>query len=79
MNQNPQAVLKTLRPCVLRSVAVNGRRLIYYASYRDVLNIPATPDDPLMLTVSEAARKAGLSTRTIDRMIARGRDADTEA
>jgi hypothetical protein len=76
---NQAAILKTQRVCMLRSVAVNSRRLIYYASYRDVLNIPATPDDPLTITVSEAARRSGLSTRTIDRMIARGRDADTEA
>jgi hypothetical protein len=69
-----QTILKAQRPCVLRSVAVNCRRLIYYASYRDVLNIPATPDDPVTITVSEAARRSGLSTRTIDRMIARGRD-----
>lgn len=64
---------KDSRPSGLKSVMVGSLRLIHYSSFLDVLNVPATDDDPLTITVSEAARKSGLSTKTIQRMMARGK------
>lgn len=69
----PPAVGKTKRACVLLTTTVETRVLVHYASLRDVLNVPAKPDDPVTVTVTEAMRLTGLSRPTVDRMIRRGR------
>jgi hypothetical protein len=66
------------RPCVLRSIFVNRTQLVIYESFSHVLGLEPTPNDPLTITVSEAARRSGLSRKTILRMIWAGRAAEAE-
>jgi hypothetical protein len=74
-----QAVTKPRRPCVLRSVVVNTRRLISNESFCHVLGREPTPDAPITITIKEAQRLSGLSRATINRMIAAGEAADVAA
>ncbi|MDH2343250.1 hypothetical protein [Bradyrhizobium sp. SSUT77] len=68
----PSAVAKPKRPCVLRTVVVGERRLIQYQSLLDVLECEPSPEDPKTVTRKRAVELTGLSSATIDRMIARG-------
>lgn len=68
-----QAVPKPSRPCALQTIVVRQTKLILYASFRDVFQIPPTPDDPWTITTSKAVELSGLSRRTLDRMIAAGK------
>ena len=72
------AVKKIKRSCTLRSTIVRTRVLVIFPSFREVLGIDATPDDPDTITKREAIERSGLSRSTIDRMIAAGR-AESEA
>jgi hypothetical protein len=73
---NQAAVNKPERDVVLDSVVVRNSRRVYFASLLDVLEIKPSPNDPLTVSVAEAARLSGFSPRTIHRMLARGRDAE---
>jgi hypothetical protein len=59
----------------LKSMTLGERRLVLYDSLLEVIGIdPATePDRPKTVTIQRAVELTGISKRTIDRMIARGR------
>jgi hypothetical protein len=66
---------------VLKTTPMGGRTQIYYDSVLTAADIdPATesPDRPLTVTKVMAAKMLSLSPRTIDRMIAAGREAPTD-
>ena len=71
---NLQAVNKPKRACVLRSIVVGHRRLVLYESLQHVLALQPTKDDPITVTLAKAGQMTGLSRRTLDRMIAAGRE-----
>lgn len=63
----------------LRTTAVGGRVLVYYDSVLRAIGIdPATEpaDRPRTITIKRTQALTGLSARTVDRMIADGREAD---
>jgi hypothetical protein len=74
-----QAVNKPKRPCVLRSVVVNTRRLIVTESLFHILGREPTANDPLTVTIAKAQQLSGLSRATIGRMIKAGEAADVAA
>jgi hypothetical protein len=62
----------------LKTTAVGGRVLVYYDSVLRAIGIdPATePADTRTITIKRTQALTGLSARTVDRMIADGREAE---
>ncbi|MGY4409118.1 hypothetical protein ACVWW4_000854 [Bradyrhizobium sp. LB7.1] len=65
----------------LKSTTVGGRVLVYYDSVLQALGIdPATePNRPKTVTIQRTQELTGLSSRTVDRMIADGRAPEQSA
>ena len=77
--QQPPRGLQTNRaPRPLKSTKVGFRVLVYYDSVLEVLGIdPAKePDRPKTITVKRTIELTGLCERTVNRMIAAGRQAE---
>jgi hypothetical protein len=65
----------------LKSTTVGGRVLVFYDSVLQAIGInPATEpaDRPKTVTIKRTQELTGLSQRTVDRMIADGREAEQE-
>ena len=74
--QPPRGMQTNRAPRPLKSTKVGFRVLVYYDSVLQVLGIdPATePDRPKTITVKRTIELTGLCERTINRMIAAGRN-----